>query len=161
MTRNNLTSSHLDSLQILFAKNLTQRGFELSRNLGIGAGGISVVLLVAILQFDEFTITLKIAAIGLSISLPFWIIYFGSIEYFLYLGEKYYCHYLATKKHINHMAHIAGIGLAVSVGALLWHVTIWAGIIYIISVIVALIKIVLFTRSFAREVINDQNTDTA
>ena len=133
----------------LFGENPTQKGFELSRNLGISAGGISIVLLVTILQFDKYDLELVIVAISLSVSLPFWVIYFGALEFFIYLGPEYFKYFPRVKDRISQMLQIAGLGLVVAIGALFWHISFWVGIVYIFSILIAINKVAIYSREFS------------
>ncbi len=147
-----IEKSTLDKLSDLFGESNTQEGFLLSRNLGIGASGVSVVLLVAILQLDNFTVELVISTIGLSVAIPMWVAYSGSMEHFIQLGPKYFSHYKVVKGYLSFMALIAGCGLTVSIGSLFWYISVWAGVVFIITVFFAFITSDLFSRRFANSI---------
>lgn len=146
--------SATDKLTNLIVENLTSEGFVLSRNLGVGAAGISVVLLLTLLQIDEITTELVISAIGLGVAIPFWVVYFGSQEYFIYLDPKYLSHSMAVKNQLSFMLLIAGGGLTISMCSLLWYISIWAGALFIVSLFAAIITSVVFARKLAHSIFN-------
>ena len=58
---------------------------------------------------------------------------------FLYLDPKYYQSLDKALSTINLGALVAGLGLLFSICSLLWYISIWAGVAFIVACIVAFV----------------------
>lgn len=87
-----------------------------------------MILLASILPLEPFLLELKIAVGGLADSLPLWVAYFVIVENFLYLGTDYYPHFKSVASIIIVTMSLAELGLVVSIGTVLWHISTWGGL---------------------------------
>ena len=125
-----------------------------SRSLSYGGAGISIILVIVLLQVGIASTALYVSLLCAAISLPLWITLGQLFEGYIGIGKKSFGH-LASNASIAALYSLIATGsicLAVSISALILHLSNSAFWCFIASAIVCITIQTLHYNSFSRYV---------
>lgn len=124
----------------------------LMRNLGYGASAACLVILVGLTQVGAKDIALMVSVYSASIALPVWLLIGAIYEHYLFLGKQSYPH-LRTKFYYGLVGlayTVAGLGIVVATGGIIWFLLPEAAYAFIASSLVAFMLGGIFQVHLAR-----------
>lgn len=117
---------------------ITQEKISMARNMSLGSAGLSVLAIFRLSLAPELSVSLYIALFSFCIAAPLFVAIAFWYEIFIWLGEESY-EYLSFKRaKTDRWALIPMSGLFVGVLAIIWHLSAFAALMFIITSIVAL-----------------------
>lgn len=117
---------------------ITQEKISMARNMSLGSAGLSVLAIFRLSLAPELSVSLNIALFCFCLSAPLFVAIAFWYEIFIWLGEESY-EYLSFKRaKTDKWALIPMSALFVGILAIIWHLSAFAALIFVITSITAL-----------------------
>ena len=145
--------------------HISESKLFLLRNISVGASGISLAIILLLLQVGVKGIYLEVSLTASAIGIPFWLGLASVFETYIFYGKSSYPH-LRTDFSINIIALLMLSGslcFITSITALIWHLSLFAVQCFGISVVIAIGLNYLLSdnlKRFSQSKTNNEGTDT-
>lgn len=152
-----------DDLRKLW-RHISESKLFLLRNISVGAAGISLAIILLLLQVGVKGIYLEVSLTASAIGIPFWLALASAFETYIFYGKSSYPH-LRTDFSMNIIALLMLSGslcLITSITALIWHLSLFAVQCFGISVVIAVGLNYLLSdnlKRFSQSKTNNEETD--
>lgn len=145
------TPSNFDRLLERASRYPSESRLSLVRNLSYGAAAVCMVILVETLEVGVKSDALEVALIGAAVGIPLWIAVGTMYELYLNLGKQSYPHIrtMPAQVIIAFVMLPACFAILSCVGAVLWHLSMFAFVAFSAVVIVAFAATLIFAYQMA------------
>jgi len=112
--------------------NISQEKITLARNMCLGSAGMAVLALFRLSTASELTIPLHIALYAFTVATPLFVALAFWYEAFVWLGEESYAFFNARRTQVDKWASVPILALYIGVVAMVWHLSVVAGILFLL-----------------------------
>lgn len=116
------TDTKSDRFRNRFYKYVSTERLMLMRNLCYGGAAACTVILLGLIQGGAKTMPLQISTLSIAVALPLWLLLGSIYEFYIFLGKESYLHYRkdGTLSFFHAILVVAGLGMAISVGGIIY-----------------------------------------
>lgn len=118
--------------------NITQDKITLARNMSLGSAGLAVLAIFRLSMAPELSAALSVALYAFTLATPLFVALAFWYEAFVWLGEDSYEYFNARRGQVDKWASLPMLALYLGVVAIVWHLSVAAGIVFLLVSALAL-----------------------